>query len=66
MSERTDIIGWPDEWPIYKQGCFGSWDDCCDMLVGPCKCGAWHQPGEFELCYGLLFRYGQQVPTKEE
>lgn len=30
----------------------------CDSLVGPCSCGAWHQPGEFKLVGDILYRYG--------
>lgn len=62
----VDVRPWPTDWPTYKQACFGSWDKCCDMLVGPCSCGASHLPGEFELLMGILFRNGERVPTKED
>lgn len=55
------IVCWPDDWPQYKQICYGSWDSCCDALVGPCRCGAWHQEGEFELKDGKLYRRGEDV-----
>lgn len=54
---------WPEDWPLYKQVCFGSWDSRCDVLIGPCACGAWHSEGEFELKEGVLYRYGELVPT---
>lgn len=57
------FIPWPDNWPEYKQHCFSSWSDSCDMLVGPCRCGAWHQPGEFEWKDGVLHRYGELVDS---
>jgi len=61
---KNNFKEWPDDWPFYKQACFNSWSDCCDMLVGPCKCGAWHQPGEFEFFEGKLYRYNKHVPTE--
>lgn len=60
MSEWKD---WPDDWPLYKQSCFGSWEKACDMLVGACSCGASHAEGEFEMRDGKLFRYGKEVET---
>lgn len=35
---------WPKNWPPYFHR-----NEPCDMLVGPCSCGAWHTPGEFTL-----------------
>lgn len=35
---------WPKDWPPYFHR-----NEPCDMLVGPCSCGAWHTPGEFTL-----------------
>jgi len=58
----NDFKVWPAEWPLYKQHCFSSFVDACDMLVGPCACGAWHRPGEFEFLGGrVLMRNGEQV-----
>jgi len=59
------IVPWPESWPVYKQGCFGSWSDCCDTLVGPCRCGASHAKGEFTFRSGVLRRYGERVPTAD-
>lgn len=55
----NELKSWPDDWPQYKQVCYGSWNDRCDMLVGPCACGAWHKDGEFELIGGVVYRYGE-------
>ncbi len=60
-KEENGDDGWPDGWPWYKQSCFGSFDKRCDMLVGPCACGASHQLGEFELRGGILWRYNSPV-----
>jgi len=49
---------WPVDWPRYKQS-----SELCDMLEGPCSCGAQHQPGEFELVEGALYRYGGPVSS---
>ena len=61
----TEIKEWPDDWPLYKQKCFGSYDKCCDMLVGPCCCGAWHQENEFELKIDGLYRDGKLVESRK-
>lgn len=39
----SKLVGWPDEVPKNYNG----QSQACDMLEGPCCCGAWHQPGEF-------------------
>lgn len=49
---------WPVDWPRYKQS-----SELCDMSEGPCSCGATHQPGEFELVDGTLYRYGKIVSS---
>ena len=51
---------WPQDWPRYRQP--SSTEDC-DVVVGPCACGAWHSEGEFRCEQGTLFRYGK--PTEE-
>lgn len=40
----NDHKPWPEDWPPYHQ--YGR-NIACDMLVGPCACGAWHGAGEF-------------------
>lgn len=61
MSTDNGLKAWPDDWPWYKQACFSSWDDRCDTLVGPCRCGAGHSEGEFEYRDGKLYRNGRTV-----
>lgn len=36
---------YPKDWPKHFNGS----SEPCDMLVGPCSCGAWHQSGEIVL-----------------
>ena len=40
---KSKMVGWPEWLPKYYNGS----NEPCDMLEGPCACGAWHQPGEF-------------------
>ena len=35
---ENGTLGWPTEWMDYNYNC----NECCDMLIGPCSCGAWH------------------------
>lgn len=48
---------WPSSWPLYLNG-----NDFCDMLIGPCACGAWHIKGEFSMRDGKIV---QIVPEEE-
>lgn len=48
---------WPNNVPEYHNANI----DACDMWVGPCACGAWHQEGEFEFKDGNLYRCGEKV-----
>jgi len=65
LSEDNGLRVWPKDWPQYKQVCFGSFEDRCDMLVGPCACGAWHEKDEFELKAGTLYRYNEPVREQD-
>lgn len=60
----NDLVGWPKHWPRYRQACYSSEDDYCDVLEGPCKCGAWHKKDEFELKDDGLYRYGKKVAER--
>ena len=37
-NERIDLVGYPKDLPKQYNAC----SDPCDMLFGPCACGAWH------------------------
>jgi len=50
---------WPENWPRHFNG-----GELCDMLIGPCSCGASHERREFELINGILYRYGKIVRVK--
>lgn len=41
-----EITPWPPGWPLYRQDGVNGF---CDMLIGPCVCGATHTRGEFAL-----------------
>lgn len=51
------LVPWPEDWPKYQQSASGF----CDMLIGPCICGAWHESGEFQLKDHKLYRLGIAV-----
>lgn len=39
-----DFLGWPKEWTTrYYNGS----NEPCDLLIGPCACGAWHGPDDW-------------------
>ena len=58
MSKNNFVV-WPESWPKYYNG-----GQLCDMLVGTCSCGAWHQDGEFSLSFcDVLYRYDKPVAT---
>jgi len=44
----NNFIEYPSHWPIYMNGYIE-----CDMLQGPCRCGAWHDLNEWEI-QGLI------------
>ena len=37
------LVSWPEEWTRYHHN---ACNEPCDMLVGPCACGAWHTADE--------------------
>jgi hypothetical protein len=43
---HPECMPWPTDWPAFYHS-----NEACDMLVGPCACGAWHLKGEFFLQY---------------
>jgi len=55
-EEISKLKLWPEDWPKYKMTAYS---DPCDMLVGPCCCGAWHIVGEFTLKHGYLYKDGK-------
>ena len=63
---KWPIVPWPATWPRYNQ----TGQDDCDMLVGPCCCGAWHLWTEFEILdlsdRKVLYRYGKEVAVEHK
>ena len=42
-DEKSGMVPWPDSWiDRHHNAC----NEPCDMLVGPCACGAWHYETE--------------------
>lgn len=52
---------WPKDWPVYRVG-----NQTCDMLVGPCCCGATHLEGEFKVINGALYRNARMVKLEHQ
>ena len=49
------LLGWPDEW---TERHYNACNEPCDMLIGPCACGAWHTP---ECWTAELNRYNAEI-----
>jgi hypothetical protein len=43
LRSENGLVPWPREWTDYH---YNACNEPCDMLVGPCACGAWHQETE--------------------
>ncbi len=51
---ENGLLGWPEDWERVYNSC----TEPCDMLIGPCACGASHIPE----CWGLLLdRYNSEI-----
>jgi hypothetical protein len=37
--DDNGLVAWPDDWTLR---CYNACSEPCDMLIGPCSCGAWH------------------------
>jgi hypothetical protein len=42
-TASSNMVPWPAEWTDYH---YNASHEPCDMLVGPCSCGAWHHATE--------------------
>jgi hypothetical protein len=40
---KNGLLPWPDSWTDYH---YNACAESCDMLIGPCSCGAWHSESE--------------------
>lgn len=52
-EDASAVKGWPRNWPAFYDS---RRNVACDMLIGPCACGACHGPGEFILVGGVVSR----------
>ena len=43
LATENGTVAWPDDWTDRH---YNASHDPCDMLVGPCSCGAWHYETE--------------------
>jgi hypothetical protein len=43
IAGQSGLVPWPDDWLDRH---YNACNEPCDMLIGPCACGAWHCEGE--------------------
>jgi hypothetical protein len=43
LYKQNGMVAWPDGWDGQN---YNATNEPCDMLVGPCSCGAWHNADE--------------------
>jgi hypothetical protein len=43
LRRNNGFVPWPTDWTDRRHN---ACNDPCDMLVGPCSCGAWHDTNE--------------------
>ena len=44
LYKQNGMVAWPDGWDGQN---YNGTNEPCDMLVGPCSCGAWHHEDEY-------------------
>lgn len=44
LRPANGMVAWPDGWLEHRH--FNACNEPCDMLAGPCSCGAWHCESE--------------------
>lgn len=52
---ENGLLDWPDEW---TERVYNACNEPCDVLIGPCACGAWHH---LEDWVELLNRYNSEI-----
>jgi hypothetical protein len=43
VNQQSGLLPWPDDWLDYR---YNACNEPCDMLIGPCACGAFHKAEE--------------------
>lgn len=43
LETVNGTVSWPEDWTDYH---YNASHEPCDMLIGPCSCGAWHSENE--------------------
>ena len=56
LVRDNGCVPWPDDWS--DACCNGG--KCCDMLVGPCSCGAWHTEAE-DRVRAMLLKHNARI-----
>jgi hypothetical protein len=50
-------VPWPQDWTDRH---YNACNEPCDMLIGPCSCGAWHQEHE-DWVRAILFKHNAEI-----
>jgi hypothetical protein len=61
LERVNGLVPWPEDWPDRH---FNASREPCDMLIGPCSCGAWHTETE-EWVQETLRRHGTEISGEE-
>lgn len=48
LTEKSGPVAYPSKWPKYLMA-----NEPCDMISGPCCCGAWHKISDWWHVFGL-------------
>ena len=57
LKRINGSVPWPQDWTDRH---YNGGREPCDMLVGPCSCGAWHQESE-DWVQAMLFKHNAEI-----
>lgn len=57
LNRMNGQVLWPKNWTDRH---YNASHEPCDMLVGPCSCGAWHMESE-DWVQAMLFKYNAEI-----
>jgi hypothetical protein len=57
LRRINGVVPWPLNWTDRH---YNASQEPCDMLIGPCSCGAWHQEHE-DWVQAMLFKHNAEI-----
>jgi len=57
LKRMNGSVAWPANWTDRH---YNACRQPCDMLIGPCSCGAWHQEHE-DWVQAMLFKHNAEI-----